>query len=447
MKHLLTLRVRVAVSVAAVTAVALVLLASGTWIYVYLEDLEAIDEHLVRETLEIRADLAKGKIEEDEFAADPFEPRLGLAVISSAGPVLGITPSFPIEVVDLGAADFGFSIQSGVNSRWRVYSTRREGVIFVIGHNLEEFDDVLSDLASIQILLVPLVSLSTAWISWLVAGRSLAPIREATETAANIGINDLTARLPIARLDDEIGQFTAVLNGMLDRIEKNYLQAKRFAGDASHELSTPLTIIKGELEKLVAKDSLPEAAEDGIISAQQEVDRMHLIIDQLLLLARFDAGKASEDFQPVDLSELVDHKTEDIDLLSAKISLKITRRITPGISIQGDSSQLHRLFLNLFSNATKYNTTQDSIDYELAVRDGFAHFSISNSGPTIPAADKEHIFERFFQVDESRAASGSGLGLSICLEIARAHGGTIELLATTRGFTKFLVKLPLLLAT
>ena len=147
------------------------------------------------------------------------------------------------------------------------------------------------------------------------------------------------------------------------------------------------------------------------------------------------------------MSELVDHKTEDIDLLSAKISLKITRRITPGISIQGDSSQLHRLFLNLFSNATKYNTTQGSIDYELAVRDGFAHFSISNSGPTIPAADKEHIFERFFQVDESRAASGSGLGLSICLEIARAHGGTIELLATTRGFTKFLVKLPLLLAT
>lgn len=447
MKFPLTLRSRIALSAAVVTAVALVILAAGTWIYVYLEDLEAIDEHLVGETLEVRADLAKGEVEEDEFAADPYEPRLGLAVILSNDSVLGITPNLPAEVVEKGRAILGFSIQADMDSRWRIYSTRRDGVVVVIGHNLEEFDDVLSDLASIQILLVPFVSILTAWISWLLAGRSLAPIRQATATAASIGTGELSARLPIARSDDEIGQFTRVLNGMLDRIENNYLQAKRFAGDASHELSTPLTILKGELEKLVAKENLPEAAEDGLMSAQQEVDRMHQIIDQLLLLARFDAGKANHEYRLVDLSDLVDQMGEDVGLLSAKLSLKTSSKITPGISIHGDSGQLHRLFLNLFDNATKYNVPHGSIEYQLDARDGFALFSIRNSGPIISSSHAERIFERFFQIDESRAARGSGLGLSLCQEIAHAHGGAIELVMTNQEMTEFVIKLPLLQRT
>jgi two-component system heavy metal sensor histidine kinase CusS len=446
MKYPLTLRGRIALSAAAVTALALIILAAGTWIYVYLEDLEAIDEHLVGETHELRADLAEGDMDEDEFSEDPFELRLGLAAIKGDGTVLGITPNFSTAVVDQGTTNLGFSIQADVDSRWRIYSTRQDDVLIVIGHNLEEFDDVLSDLASIQILLVPFVSLLTAWISWLVAGRSLAPIRKAAAAAASIGVTDLTARLPTVLSDDEIGQFTHVLNGMLDRIEKNYLQAKRFAGDASHELSTPLTIIKGELEKLVAKNNLPELAEQGIISAQQEVDRMHQIIDQLLLLARFDAGKASADYAPINLSSLLREMTEDVDLLSEKYALTVTHEVASDIWVQGDSGQLYRLLLNLFTNATKYNRPQGSIGYHLRRENGHAQFLISNSGPEILEADAERVFERFFQADESHATRGNGLGLSLCREIAHAHGGTIRLVSSTEKATDFLVELPVVSA-
>lgn len=447
MKYPLTLRGRIACGAAAITAVALIILAAGTWIYVYLEDLEAIDGHLAIEVMEIRADIANDEVEADEFEEDEFEHGEGLAVFGADGALLGRTPSFPLDIVEIGREDLGYSIQSYQGSRWRICSTERQGVVVVVGFKLTEFDDILDDLASIQFLLVPLVTLLTAWIIWLVAGCSLAPIRDATAAAAKIGTNDLAARLPIIRSDDEVGRFTEVLNGMLDRIEKNYLQAKRFAGDASHELSTPLTIIKGELERLVANHDLSEPAEHGLISAQQEVDRMNQIIDQLLILARFDAGKASADYAPVNLSLLLDEMAEDVDMLSESKSLVVTHQIASGLWVKGDFCQLRRLFLNLFSNATKYNRAQGSIGYHLRQNDGVVRFSIRNSGPVISGPDGARVFERFFQADESRATGGNGLGLSLCREIVHAHGGTIQLVSSTAKAPEFLVELPLVSAS
>jgi len=442
MKRSLTLRARIAFATAAITAIALLVLALGTSVYVYFEDLEAIDEHLIGEATELIADFATGEIEQDEFTHDDFEPRLGMAAITAAGETIGITPSFPAAVATKGAKTPGFSFQSHGDSRWRVYHASTDDIIISVGHNLEEFDDVLLDLLSIQILLVPLVALVTAWLSWLVAGRALAPIRQATTTAAEIGVGDLTARLPVGRQDDEIGQFTNVLNHMLDRIEKNYLQARRFAGDASHELSTPLTIIKGELENVIANNELPPTAEYRIVSAQQEVDRMHQIIDQLLLLARFDAGKVSADFTTVNLSQFLHEMAEDVDLLGARSELNITPQISPDINIRGDAGQLHRLFLNLFTNAAKYNRPHGSLGYRLAVAGDRAKFTVSNTGPVIASADSEKIFERFFQADASHTVHGSGLGLSLCREIAHAHGGTIHLESSSTVATTFQVELP-----
>ena len=428
---------------ASVTSMALIVLAAGTWIYVYLEDLEAIDQHLLMEVLEIRSDLANDLIKEHAFEHDGFGAREGLAVIAADGRTIGVTPTFPSHLINKARADPGFGIHSNNDSRWRIYSTEMHGVIVVAGFDLDEFDDLLNDLAFIQFLLVPFVALLTAWISWRVVGRSLVPLRKATETAARIGMRDLSARLPTTRSDDEIAQFTRVLNGMLDRIENNYLQANRFAGDASHELSTPLTIIKGELEGLLAKNILSKQAEHGLVSVQNAADRMQQIIDQLLLLARFDAGKASAGYAPIDLSSLLQEMTEDVDLLSEKLALSVTHEIAPEVWVQGDAGQLRRLFLNLISNATKYNVAGGSISFNLRRRKEVADFFISNSGSVISAMDRERVFERFFQADESHATFGSGLGLSLCREIARAHGGAIQLVSSTVEATVFRLELPL----
>ena len=341
MKRKFSLRTSIALCTAAITAAALVVLAIGTSVYVYFEDLEAIDEHLIGESNELIAEFASGTVDSNEFSHDEFEPRLGMAVFTAEGNALGISPSFPPAIARAGLHEPGFSIRSDESSRWRVHHATANDLIVSVGHNLDEFDDVLIDLVSIQFLLVPVVAAITAWISWLVAGRSLAPIRIATASAAQIGINDLNARLPMEREDDEVGQFTHVLNRMLDRIEKNYLQAMRFAGDASHELRTPLTIIKGELENLLTHNGLPPAAEQRIVSAQQEVDRMQQIIDQLLLLARFDTGKASSGYAAIEVSQLLDELGEDVDLLGAKSELRISHQITPGIRVRGEIGRAH----------------------------------------------------------------------------------------------------------
>ena len=444
MKFSLTLRARIALTTAGVTALALILLALGSWVYIYLEELEAIDEHLQGESLELLSDLTENAIDADEFLIDEFEPRLGLAVFDRNHAIVGITPSFPSEIAQSRSAADGFRFESFGDSRWRINRTTSDDFIVSAGHNLEEFDDVLSDFAVSQFVLIPVVTFLAAWASWLVAGRSLRPIRQATLSASSIGSNDLSARLPVVRVDDEIGQFTIVLNRMLERIEKNYLQAKRFAGDASHELRTPLTIIKGELENLIAKNGLHPVAEQRITSAQQEVDRMHQIIDQLLLLARFDTGKASFEHITINLSQMIADMAEDIDLLSAKSNLTITSNVTPDIYVKGDASQLHRLWLNLFSNAAKYNRLQGSIDYRLSPRKQSAVFDITNTGPVIESSDSERIFERFFQTDSSHSDHGNGLGLSLCREIVHAHGGHIRLVSSTPTATHFEVELPLL---
>ena len=169
---------------------------------------------------------------------------------------------------------------------------------------------------------------------------------------------------------------------------------------------------------------------------------MHQIIDQLLILARFDAGKASADYAPINLSKLLDEMAEDVDMLSENQALVVKHKIDPGLWVKGDFCQLHRLFLNLFSNATKYNGPGGLIDYQLRSRNGLLQFTISNSGPQITETNRERIFERFFQTDESHATRGNGLGLSLCREIAHAHGGTIRLVSSTVEVTEFLVELP-----
>lgn len=439
----LTLRARIALTTATVTALALILLAAGSWAYIYLEELAAIDEHLEGESLELRADLASGEIDSDEFSHDEFEPKLGFAVFTPQGKTIGITPSFPLEVAAAQSSRDGFRFGSLGDSRWRIYDSNTPDYTVSVSHNLEEFDDILFDFAISQTILIPLVTALSAWLSWILAGRSLRPIQRATLIASQIGGGDLTNRLPVGPIDDEVGQFTTVLNRMLDRIEKNYQQAKRFAGDASHELGTPLTIIKGELENLLDQNNLAPVAEQRVLSALQEVDRMHQIIDQLLLLARFDAGKASSDHAPLNLSQLLHELAEDVDLLCAKPRIKITGHIAPAIQVIGDHSQLRRLFLNLFSNAVKYNVPSGTLEYRLSGDPPHLRFEISNTGHRIVPDDTEKIFERFFQTDSSHSQRGSGLGLSLCREIAQAHGGDIELESSDGQQTKFVVTLPL----
>ena len=438
----LSLRARISIWTAGATSGALIVLAASTTAYVYLEDLEAIDIHLKGELLEFAHELAHEAIDADEFEKDEFESWLALGLFTPDGGTLARTPHFP-HPLDITALPLdAFKFHQGAHTRWRITALLEADQLLVVAHDLEEFDEVQSDLITAQLIFLPLVAGLTAWLSWLIAGRSLEPIRRATAAAATIGTGDLSERLPLGQNEDEIQRFTQVLNDMLNRIEKSYNQARRFAGDASHELSTPLTIIKGEIERALNWNNLTEETEQHLLSVAQETDRMHQIIDQLMLLARFDAGQASHEFVLLNLSELLEDMAEDIDLLVTARDLKVRAEITDGIRVHGDPGHLRRLFRNLFTNAVKYNEPAGHIHYRLSRTSNRIIFEISNSGPLIPSALSEHIFERFFQSDQSHSRQGSGLGLSLCQEIVHAHGGQINLSPDTAHGNCFVVELP-----
>ncbi len=424
--RILSLRARISLWTAAITGCALLTLAVSTVTYIYYESLEAIDIHIEGEIHELSSDLIAGELDADEFGLDEFEPGLVLGIFKSSGEPLGTSPHFPLSIAE-AVLPAGKTVFANADSkRWRVTTAKSGEQRIIVAQDLEEFRDVLSDLVTAQVIFLPLVAGLTAWLSWSISGQTLSPIRQATAQAASMGANDLRKRLPVGRPDDEIGQFTSVLNGMLSRIEKNYDQARQFAGDASHELSTPLTIIKGEVERALVEDHLSTETENRLLSIAEEADRMNLIIEQLLLLARFDSGKASQDYAELDLSKLLLDLGEDVDLLAARRELTIESDIAPDILLLGDPTHLRRLFLNLFTNAVKYNQPSGSINYRLYQEQSEVVFVISNSGPSIPASHREKIFDRFYQVDSSRAQTGSGLGLSLCREIAQAHGGSIR---------------------
>lgn len=439
MKRALSIRARLTLWTAAVATGALVCLAVGTRVYFYTENLEAIDLYLQLELTELLEEL-----EGDEFEHDPYEPWESVAAFTADGELIGHSPRLPESVARAALDQHGPQIISHDEQRWRVISDKSSTRTVVAAHNLEEFDDTLRDIALALLAILPIMIGLSAAVSWLVAGRALAPLRAATVAAERIDYIHLSERLPQdGPTSDEIGRFTTVLNAMLGRIEKSFLQAKQFAGDASHELSTPLTIVEGEIEHLLETGKLPEAVESRLVSVQQETARMQRIIEQLLLLARFDAGRAGIDHANFNLSELMNDLGEDAGLLASSRSVSVTMEIASTISVTGDVTQIRRLLHNLLDNAVKYNRDHGSIACRLTTEADQAIIEITNTGDPIPEAMRLRVFDRFFQIDESRGTRGTGLGLSLCREIAAAHGGTIEVADRGDDLTHLVVRLPL----
>jgi heavy metal sensor kinase len=263
---------------------------------------------------------------------------------------------------------------------------------------------------------------------WWIAGRALAPVHALTEAAEQVHAAKLDARVPVPAAADEIQRLALVLNEMFARLEGSFTQAQRFAADASHELRTPLTIMRGQVEQMLHTNGLSADQEAGLLSMQEEIHRLGRITEQLLLLARFDAGRVDLKLEQIDLSSLAREACEDAELLATVHEVNLTKQITPGVLVTGDKGQLRRVLLNLLHNATQYNFPGGSVVCMIEATPEGAVASVANTGPSIPAEQRERIFERFYRADPSRTERGGhGLGLSLCREIARAHGGSIVL--------------------
>jgi two-component system, OmpR family, sensor kinase len=285
-----------------------------------------------------------------------------------------------------------------------------------------------------------------------IAGRALEPVDQIiTEVREITDGRTLHRRLAVPMERDELGRLAETLNQMMARLERSFTALRRFTADASHELKTPLTVVRAGVERAITRPDLPPETLAPLEETLQEVNRMTELLDALLTLARADEGRADLHKEPVDLREIIDEAGETGELLAEHAGVMIEIR-TPSdpVVVPVDHSRVRQLVLNLIENAVKYTPRGGHVMVELAGTDGTkerVQLTVADTGIGIAPGDLPHIFDRFWRADSARTRTseraGTGLGLAICKWIAEAHGGTIEVQSRPGRGTTFIVALPL----
>ncbi len=359
------------------------------------------------------------------------------AVIASTGNIQGepalVAPSAG------GGLHTEAALPIGAGDRFRVLTTQVGTDTVVVAQSLGPADRAVTSAGTLLLEVLPVVLALVALITWLGVGRALAPLEQIRRRTATIGAGEVTAQVPLPRTRDEVYRLAQTMNAMLERIGDASARQRRFVADASHELRSPLATMQAVLEVAQGRDELAVWTVAGT-ELQAEQVRMRRLVEDLLLLARLD-GNAPIVRHEVDLDDLVH---EAADALRRAGAVRVDVDPLPALRVNGDPAQLARVLQNLTDNARRHART--TVHLALLDRGDRAVVQVRDDGPGIAPEDRERIFERFTRLDEARARDrgGSGLGLAISREIARAHGGSLEVLDSEAGTgAVFEVDLPL----
>jgi heavy metal sensor kinase len=319
--------------------------------------------------------------------------------------------------------------------------------IVQVGSSLEGVEEALQQLLLILLIAVPAALLIASAGGLFLANKALRPVDAITQIARRIGSGDLSQRIRIKRVNDELGRLASTFNEMIAKLEKSFRQVKRFTADASHELKTPLTILRGEVEVGLKKKRGLKEYERILTSNLEEINRMSRIVEDLLTLSRADMGELTMEREEIELSALAREVWQDLQLLAKKKRIQLKFMDNGFTRVEGDPLFLRQLILNLTENGLKYTPAGG----EVAVRvkgdrdQGVVQLLVTDTGVGIPQKDLKRIFDRFFRVDaaRSRETGGTGLGLSICQWIAQAHEGKIAVESKVGKGSTFTVTLPM----
>lgn len=293
---------------------------------------------------------------------------------------------------------------------------------------------------------IPLVLIFASFIGQLFAVRMLKPVKEITETAKNITYKDLSARVKTEHVDEEMRYLVDAFNDMISRLEKSFKYIIDFSSHVAHELKTPLAIIRGESELTLRRERSPLEYIKAIKINLEETERMLRTIEDLLLLTRLDYQPNVFKFNQFDLTDFFKDINEQAQILASPKNITVNIDMPKErIPINADTLRLRRLFFNLITNAIKFTPQKGKVDIAIRREEKKATISISDTGIGIATEDLPNIFNRFFRVDrdEEDIESGSGLGLSIALSIAKIHRGNIQVKSELGKGSTFTVTLPL----
>jgi two-component system OmpR family sensor kinase len=319
--------------------------------------------------------------------------------------------------------------------------------IVQVGSSLEGVEEALHQLLLILLIAVPAALLVASAGGLFLANKALRPVDEISQIARRIGSGDLSQRIRIKRAKDELGRLASTFNEMIAKLEKSFRQVKRFTADASHELKTPLTILRGEVEVGLKKKRALKEYQRILVSNLEEISRMSRIVDDLLTLSRADMGELTMVREETVLSPLAQEVCSDLQMLARDKGVQLRFKGDGITKVEGDPLFLRQLILNLTENGLKYTPAGGKVELKVEGdrRQGVARILVSDTGMGIPEKDLKRIFDRFYRVDKarSRETGGTGLGLSICQWIVQAHEGQIAVQSKVEKGSTFTVTLPL----
>lgn len=310
---------------------------------------------------------------------------------------------------------------------------------------VHDFVEAIEQVESTLWIAIPLLLLLAAAGGYWVAGRALSPVRSMITAADAIQPGDLAARVVVPIAEDELQQLALTLNRMLGRLQAGFERITRFTADASHELRTPIALLRTRAEVLLRRPRSAEEYRTAIEASLDELEKTSCLLEELMLLARADVGAETLHFADVNLTELVRATAAVAQSLAEAKHLRWRVALPPHpVHVHGDEGALRRLLLVLIDNAVKYTPECGSVQLALHGSDMSVKLEISDTGIGIGEEDLPHIFERFYRADQARtrATGGAGLGLSIAQWIVQKHGGTLTVESTLASGSVFCVTLP-----
>jgi signal transduction histidine kinase len=441
----LSLRARLTLAATALVAVAL--LAGTVLLLVALQRslVAALDESARQRARDVVALVESGQL------PDPIPVAAGtplVQVVDADDRVVAASPGgdrlVPILLPDGVAAVRSGDVRTidgsrlGLSSELRVVGepAGAGSETVLVAMSLSEVAGSLQVVRTAMVIGAPLLVAGFAVVCWLLVGSALRPVAALRRGAEEITTTRLAGRLPVPEADDEVRRLALTLNDLLTRLERSSARQRSFVADAAHELRSPLTAIRAQLEVARAH---PEAAEWEQVSADAlaDVDRLSRLVDDLLVLARVDDAAVPLAVGPIDLARVAD------DVVARTVTDVTVRRIgADDVMVRADADAMSRVVANLVDNAVRHAAGSVTVD----VRDGTgggAVLSVADDGPGIPAERREQVFQRFARLDDARGrdGGGAGLGLAIVRELVRSQGGDVTLEDNAPGL-RAVVRLP-----
>lgn len=436
-----TLRTRLMLWSALFFAAAAVLLGFFTISLVRKHQIESLDMQLREDARSVFHELSEHGPPGVTHSVLVVDKATRAVVLGADGKVIWASPELSVE-------DFAHTAPGAQTvGPWRVMSVSENGYTVRTVRGFQEVEATVDDVRRACLLALPVLLAFVGAGSWWLVSSALRPVQEMTSIARRVTAEHLDERLPLPSRRDELGLLTGVLNEMLERLDRSFRQSVRFTADASHEIKTPLALIAAGLEELLRRRDLPPEVVAAVASLLDDNRRLAAVCQDLLVLARADAGRLALESEPHDLCALVEAAVEDARILAEERALTFEVALPESATESVDARYLTRILLNLLSNAVKYNRAGGMVRVSLTADDRVWTLAIANTGPGIATAHQPKLFGRFFRAGRGSAEPGHGLGLSLSRELARAHSGELVLADSTSEWTIFRLTLPRIISS